>query len=206
MWAGFYLNPEIENCTKIIYSYHSIAQRTERKKRLENMRHICLPAKPHASHQASRGMVSCPPHAVSFVLALYFLSVLLSFPDDKWSLAYVPVQMYCLLMVQLIFVGFFRTLKCYLLRSVTSNSFLYPLLPFHWFESLFLLEQQFFNGSVSKNYWIHRIFQLLAFFHVTLTYFLKPFFLLDDFCRIACLFKARMKDEYCTKSFSKLLS
>lgn len=120
-------------------------------------------------------------------------------PDGKWSLADVPVHMHCLLKVQLIFVGFFLNLKCCPLWSVTSNTSLYPLLPFHWFESLFLLEQQFFNGFASKKYWIHRIFQLLAFFHVTLTYFLKPLFLLDDFCSIACLFKARMKDEHCTK-------
>lgn len=138
-----------------------------------------------------------------FIFCLYFSAS----PDGKWSLAYVPFQMHGLLKVQLISVGFScNSLKCYLLWFATSNSSLYPLLPFHWFESLFLLEQQFFSGAASKNYWIHRIFQLLAFFHVTLTSFLKPLFLLDDFCRIACLSKARMKDEYCAKSFSKLLS
>lgn len=167
------------------------------------MRHICSSVKAHTSHQASRGMVFCPPHAMSFILALYFPSVILSFSWWKWSLAYVPVQMHCLLKV---FVGFFLSLKCCLLWSVTSDSSFYPLLPFHWFESLFLLEQQFFNGFASKNYWIHRIFSTVGIFSCNPDFFLKPLFLLDDFCRIACLFKARMKDEYCTKSFSKLLS
>lgn len=79
VWAGFYLHPETENYTKIIYSYHSITQGRESKKRLENMRHICLPVKPHTSHQAIQryGLLSSSYHVIC---SGPLFSVILSFP------------------------------------------------------------------------------------------------------------------------------
>lgn len=79
VWAVFYLNPETENDREIMYSDHSIVWGTE-KKRLESIRHICLSIKPHTFQSAPRGMASSPPCAASLALALYSLSVILSFP------------------------------------------------------------------------------------------------------------------------------
>lgn len=65
-------------------------EQKEKKKRLKNMRRVFPSAKPHTFHPASRRMVCCPPHAVSFALALYFLSVLLSFPRWEMILSLCP--------------------------------------------------------------------------------------------------------------------
>lgn len=78
MWAVFYLNPETENDTEIMYSDHSIVWGTEKKTKKY---WAYLPFhQSHAFHPASRGMASSPPRAASFALALCFLSVILSFP------------------------------------------------------------------------------------------------------------------------------
>lgn len=180
----------------------------EPKKWLKSIRHISSSIKPHAFHSASRGTASSPPHAASFALALYFLSIIFSFP--RWemvlSLCSCPDALSTQGPVDLWGFFFSKLINVFSLMVCNIKLSLFPLLSFHWFESFFTAGTAIFQwGCLFKNYWILRIFQPWAFLDVTLTSFLRPLFLLGDFCRIAFLSKARIKDEYCTQSFSKLL-
>ena len=69
--AGFYLNPEIEYDTEMMYSDRSIVWGKEKKE--WGIRHICPSVTCHTFLSASRALAFLPSHVASFALAHYSL-------------------------------------------------------------------------------------------------------------------------------------
>lgn len=197
-----YLNSEMENGTEIMCSDHSIVR--GKKKSLKHWAYLPFRQTPRFSCSIQRSGVltsSCHPMRSDPLFSICNYHI----PGGKWPLAYVPVRVRSILKVQSVGISFPSSLKSCLLWSVTSNSFSFAVFSLIWISRP-AGTAVFQRGCLFKRVLKTQNVQPWAFLDVTLPWFLRPSFLLDDFRRIAFLSRARMKDENYTQSFSKLLS